>query len=97
MEKTEKFSVSRRDFLKTASAASLAVLVGGSKGLFASGSDQIRVGLIGSGGRGTGAAMDCFRSSPNVVIAAVGDLFKDCVDSSLNRLKERLAPENVPL
>ena len=95
MEKTEKFSVSRRDFLKTASAASLAALVGGSKGLFASGSDQIRVGLIGSGGRGTGAAMDCVRSSENIVIAAVGDLFKDRVDSALARFKERLAPENI--
>jgi predicted dehydrogenase len=95
MEKKEKFSLSRRDFLKTASAASLAAVVGGSRGLFASGSDQIRVGLIGSGGRGTGAAMDCVRSSPNVVIAAVGDLFKDRVDSSLARFKERLAPENI--
>jgi len=95
MEKKVKYSVSRRDFLKTASAASLAALVGRSGGLFASGSDQIRVGVIGCGGRGTGAAIDCVRSSDNVVITAMGDLFQDRVDSSLSRLKERLNPENV--
>ncbi|MGD2294838.1 MAG: Gfo/Idh/MocA family oxidoreductase [Candidatus Aminicenantes bacterium] len=94
-EKNKKHSISRRDFLKTASTASLATLAARSGGLFASGSDLIRVGLIGSGGRGTGAALDCVRSSPNVVIAAVGDLFKDRVDSSLARLKKNLKPENI--
>ena len=87
--------MSRRDFIKTTSAVSLAALVPGSGGLFVSASDQIRVGLIGSGGRGTGAARDCVRSSPNVNIAAVGDLFQDCVDSSLARLKKDLKPENI--
>jgi predicted dehydrogenase len=94
-EKNKKLTLSRRDFIKTTSAASLAALVTGSGGLWASGSDQIRVGLIGSGGRGTGAALDCVRSSPNIVITAIGDLFKDRVDKSLARLKRDLKPESV--
>ena len=51
MKKSNKHTISRRDFIKTTSTASLAALVSSSGGLFASGSDQIRVGLIASGGR----------------------------------------------
>ena len=94
MENTKK-GITRRDFIKTTSAASLAAMVSGSGVLFAAGSDKLRVGLIGCGGRGTGAAIDCVSSSPNIVITAMGDLFKDRVDSSLVKLKERLDPGNV--
>ena len=51
-------NVTRRDFIKTASTASMATLVAavaGSGGRCAAGSDVIRVGVIGCGGRGTGA------------------------------------------
>lgn len=87
--------ISRRDFIKTTSAASLAAAVSGTGVLFAGGSDQLKVGLVGSGGRGTGAAMDCVNSSPDVVITAVGDLFKDRVEASLKHMKERLKSESV--
>ena len=51
--------MTRRDVLKTASLASLATALSGS-GLFAAGaSERIRVGLIGCGGRGTEAAVNC--------------------------------------
>ncbi|MCJ7580754.1 MAG: Gfo/Idh/MocA family oxidoreductase, partial [Candidatus Aminicenantes bacterium] len=93
--KKPKYPMSRRDFIKTTSAVSLATLIPSSGGLFASASDQIRVGLIGSGGRGTGAARDCVRSSPNVNIAAIGDLFQDQADNAFSRLKKDLKPENI--
>jgi predicted dehydrogenase len=93
--KKTKLDMSRRDFIKTSSAVSLAAFLPRSGGLFASESDQIRVGLIGSGGRGTGAARDCVSSSPNVKIAAIGDLFQDQADSALARLKKDLKPENI--
>lgn len=71
-EKTS--AVSRRDFIK-ASAVSLAALTsGGASRIFAAGSDKLRVGLIGCGGRGTGAAKNCVDSSDNVEIVAMGDL-----------------------
>ncbi len=90
-----KGGMSRRDFMKATSAVSLAAAVSRVGPLFATGSDQIRVGLIGCGGRGTGAAIDCVHSSPNIVITALGDLFQDCWEASLKRLKERLPKESL--
>jgi predicted dehydrogenase len=86
-------NLTRRDFIKTASAASVVSLAGalsGSGALFASGSDTIRVGLIGCGGRGTGAAIDAVNSSPGVEILALFDPFQDRIDSCLKRLRERV-------
>ncbi|MBN1766824.1 MAG: Gfo/Idh/MocA family oxidoreductase [Sedimentisphaerales bacterium] len=82
--------ISRRDFIKTSAVAGTASFLVGRSRLFAAGSDKLRVGLIGCGGRGTGAAMDCFNSSANVEIAAMGDLFQNRLDDSLKRLGEEL-------
>ena len=92
--KTKK-GLSRREFIKVTSAASLAAAVSGTGILSAAGSDNIRVGLVGCGGRGTGAAIDCVRSSPNVVITSMGDIFQDRWESSLKRLTERLDKKNL--
>jgi predicted dehydrogenase len=85
--------LTRRDFIKTASVASMATLaaaVAGSSGRCAGGSDAIRVGVIGCGGRGTGAAIDAVNSSPGVEIVALFDPFQDRIDSCLARLKEKV-------
>jgi len=87
--------MTRREFIKTTSTASLVAAISGTGVLFASGSDSMRVGLIGCGGRGTGAAINCVESSPNIVITALGDLFRDCWESSLKRLTEKLPKENM--
>lgn len=87
--------MSRRDFIKTTSAVSLAAAVSQVGPLFAGGSDKIRVGLIGSGGRGSGAAINCVESSPNIVITALGDIFPDRWQGSLKRLKEKLPAESL--
>ena len=78
-----KNNISRRDFVKTSAVFSAAAMLSRTGGVFAAGSDKIRVGVIGCGGRGTGAAMDCVRSSDNVEIVAMGDMFGDRLDSSL--------------
>ncbi|MHC4721666.1 MAG: Gfo/Idh/MocA family oxidoreductase [Planctomycetota bacterium] len=90
-------TVSRRDFIKRSTAVSLTALASGfaTSNAFAAGSDKLRVGLIGCGSRGTGAARDCVRSSDNVQIVALGDLFQDRVNKSLKNLKEELPPENL--
>jgi predicted dehydrogenase len=90
-------TVSRRDFIKRSTAVSLTALASGfaTSNAFAAGSDKLRVGLIGCGSRGTGAACDCVRSSDNVQIVALGDLFQDRVNKSLKNLKEELPPENL--
>ena len=81
---------SRRDFLKTAAAAAVGTGVAGAviPGAHAQGSDAIRVGVIGCGGRGTGAVEDALGSSEGVTLVAMGDVFKDRLDGSLKRLKE---------
>jgi len=87
-ESNLKAGLSRRDFFKTAGAASLAAAIPGGLGLHAAGADTIKVGVIGCGGRGTGAAIDCLNADPGVEIVALGDLLMERVESSLKKLKE---------
>ncbi len=67
-----KRTVSRRDFIKASAAVSLATLTSSTNYAFAAGSDKLRVGLIGCGKRGTGAAKECVTSSAGVEIVAMG-------------------------
>ncbi|MBV9470766.1 MAG: Gfo/Idh/MocA family oxidoreductase [Abitibacteriaceae bacterium] len=82
-------TLSRRDFLKATAAVSAAGLMAnlGTNYAHAQGADRLRVGLIGCGGRGTGAAGDCAHAHPSVQIVAMGDMFKDRLDSSRASLK----------
>jgi len=50
--------------------------------------DTLKVGLIGCGGRGSGAANQALSADPNVVLHAVADLFADHIQTSLTNLKE---------
>jgi len=96
MNDKDQGSVSRRSFVKTAAAVSVAASLP-EFGVFAQGSDTFKVGVIGCGGRGTGAAIDCLRADPAVEIVALGDLVPDRVASSLARLnKEFQARVKVP-
>src|SRR5690349_11732721 len=75
----------RRTFLQaSAAAAAGAVLV---PGAYAAGNDTLRVGLVGCGGRGTGAAKQALRADPKVKLVAMCDAFMDRLDKSLHDLK----------
>ena len=52
----------------------------------AAGSDTLKVGLIGCGGRGTGAAEQALTADKNVKLVAVADAFKDRLEESLSAL-----------
>ena len=85
---------SRRDFLKTSVAAGAAAATLASMGTnfaWAQGQQRLKVGLVGCGGRGTGAARDSIKASPLVDLVAMGDLFKDRLDDS----KKQLAKEGA--
>ncbi|MDX9912504.1 MAG: Gfo/Idh/MocA family oxidoreductase [Phycisphaerales bacterium] len=43
--------------------------------------DEIRIGVIGCGGRGTGAAFNALEADPDTRIVALADLFRDRLDS----------------
>lgn len=98
-------SPSRRDFLKSSSAvagagalASLALPAGA----YAGNDETIRVGLIGCGGRGTGAATQALSTEGPVKLVAMADAFEDQLERSLQRITgalkskadERVAVEN---
>ncbi len=88
-DKIDKNSkISRREFLKASAAVSLAATLPRIPGAHAAGSDRIRVGIIGCGGRGTGAAIDCMNAAPGVEVVAMYDLFQDRIESSLQKLLE---------
>lgn len=91
-----KTSVSRRDFLKTSVAASLAAAIPLAKipGAYAAGSDMIQVGVVGCGGRGTGAVIDCLNAAPGVEVVAMYDLFQDRIEASLQKIRE-VHPDKV--
>ncbi len=86
---------SRRDFLKrsglTVAGAAVAGNLSLARSAHAQGSDQIKIALIGCGGRGTGAAVQALsnKSMPNVKLVAMADAFKDRVDECHKRVKGR--------
>jgi predicted dehydrogenase len=48
----------------------------------------LKAGLVGCGGRGTGAAIDFLNSGPNLQIVALGDVFQDKIDACRDLLKK---------
>lgn len=80
---------SRRDFLKTgvAAAGTIGLNLSMNTGAFAAGSDQLKVGLVGCGGRGTGAAQQALTADSQVKLVAVADVFKPQIENALGSLK----------
>ncbi len=80
-------SSSRRTFLKGAGAiATTALWTGMPTNVHAGGSDVIKVGLVGCGGRGSGAAMQAMDAGEDVRLVAMGDVFKDRLDGARQNL-----------
>jgi predicted dehydrogenase len=84
-------SFSRRQFLKSSGATVLGSALAIQHGFGAAGNPEgqtLRVGLIGCGGRGTGAAAQALAADTNVKLAAMGDAFSDRLQGSLEELKK---------
>lgn len=83
----------RRDFLKQ-SAVLASAAVSGAHGIannaYAAGSDVIRVGMIGCGGRNTGAAVEALTADPGARLVAMCDIFMDRVKSRRARLQDQM-------
>lgn len=71
-------------------AATTAVLAAPGAFAVTQDSPSLKVGLIGCGGRGTGAAMDSFHAAQGVVLWAMGDVFEDHLKGSADNLKKEL-------
>ncbi len=76
----------RRDFLK-ASALGTALAAGFPAILSAQSTKAIKVGLVGCGGRGTGAASQALNADDYSELTAVADVYQDRIDDSLNTLR----------
>ena len=64
----------------------------------AAGDDTIKIGLIGCGGRGTGAASKALSTEGNVKLVAMGDAFKDRLEGSLKGIAEgSSSPSNASM
>ncbi len=82
--------LTRRSFLQASAAAGAALAVprilsastsaSAFSSAYAAGSDTLRIGLIGCGGRGTGGIVQCMQGSPGIELIAIGDLLQERVD-----------------
>jgi predicted dehydrogenase len=73
----ERSMLTRRQFIGRSAATAGALVVAAPRLGWAAGSDEIRVGVIGCGGRGTAAAKNCVAAGPGVKIVALADAFAD--------------------
>lgn len=82
----------RRSFLKRSAVAASAVVSGANfiaGNAFAAGSDILRVGMIGCGGRNTGAAAEALTADAGARLVAMCDILMDRVKARRAELKER--------
>jgi predicted dehydrogenase len=86
----DKHETSRREFLKTSATVATGLALSGldvSRFAHAAGSGVIRVGMVGCGGRCTGAAVDAMDADAGVRLVAMTDLFMDRVEQKRKYLK----------
>lgn len=90
---------SRREFIKTAGLATVGSVIVPNMAWAANaspkrGSNTLKIGLIGCGGRGTAAAAEALNADPDVVLSAMADTFADSLEASYQNLKGKF-PQKV--
>jgi len=93
MKEKKSSKLNRRQFVKTSGLAAGGMVL--SPSLVAAKSyiqadDVIKIGLIGCGGRGTGAAVQALSTKQNVRLVAMADAFRDRLDNSHKQIKNEL-------
>ncbi|HEY3862321.1 MAG TPA: Gfo/Idh/MocA family oxidoreductase [Verrucomicrobiae bacterium] len=94
---TDSIPTSRREFLKTSALAGGALLAPSilpSRASAQEAGPTLKIGLIGCGGRGTGAAGQAMAADKNVALTAMGDVFEDKLKESLDNLRHQ-EPDKV--
>ena len=88
--------LSRRTMLQKSleGGAGLAAGLALSRSVHAAGSDLLKVGLVGCGGRGTGAACDAMAADKGAKLVALADAFPEPIQSSLAQVKKAF-PDQV--
>lgn len=90
-------TLTRREFLNIsgAAAATAPLILSGIPQIRAQESGTLRVGLVGCGGRGTGAAANALKADKNVKLVAMADAFVDRLKGSLETLKNQDVAEKL--
>ena len=97
MKNRDTTIIDRRKFLKSSGAAVIGgsmLTMGATQNTYGSAPATLKVGLIGCGGRGTGAAAQALQADPNVVLTAMGDVFADRLEESHKAILEEV-PQKV--
>ena len=88
-ESGKRAGTTRREFLKASTAAASAGVLGISRSVYAAGSNVLRVGMVGCGGRCTGAAAQALTADPGARLVAMCDIFMDRVKDKRRILKNQ--------
>src|SRR5437899_458820 len=92
-ESSSNSLTTRREFIKTTSriAAASALASVALPSVHAAGSDELRVALIGCGGRGTGAAANALATNKSgpIKLVAMADVYQDRLNDSYENLKKQ--------
>ncbi|MEI7730384.1 MAG: Gfo/Idh/MocA family oxidoreductase [Verrucomicrobiota bacterium] len=88
---------SRRQFLKNSTLLTAGGVIAASLpsplAVHAAGSSELKVAVIGCGGRGSGAAADCFAAGGNIKIVAVADAFEDKAKGAAKNIMAKCGPK----
>jgi predicted dehydrogenase len=92
MKDVVQSALTRREFVKSSTAAATTATVGSielSSAAHASGSDEIKIALVGCGGRGTGAVVNAFenKANSNLRLIALADAFPEPIERALQDLQ----------
>jgi myo-inositol 2-dehydrogenase / D-chiro-inositol 1-dehydrogenase len=97
MQNTPDPAKSRRDFLKSSTVAAAGALAATASFPYiakaAPNSDRLRIGFIGCGGRGTGAAAQALKADSNLVLHAMGDIYESQIERSLKSVQGEVQDE----
>ncbi|HET9425103.1 MAG TPA: Gfo/Idh/MocA family oxidoreductase [Gemmatimonadaceae bacterium] len=82
--------IARRDFVKTSATAAVALTI--PSYAYAYGAPAtIKVGLIGCGGRGTGAIVQAMNAAPEMELVALADLMPERIERAKTQINEAIA------
>lgn len=95
-QNSERGSLSRRTFFRNSAVLTSGLIASQlpiDVSAYVAGDDQLKVALIGCGGRGTGAAVQALTADKNVQLVAMADAFQDRLEKSLNAIKTELSDD----
>lgn len=95
MRERTSLKTSRRDFLRCSARTAVGGVLASQLALprvvsAVESTQTLRIGLVGCGGRGTGAAFNALKADPHVVITAMADIFAEKLQPSLASLRREL-------